>query len=589
MITLFAAVPVWVVDLGVTDGGFLSGGDTLQWEWGTPSSGPVTYGALWGTNLEGPYLHDTTDWLQITLPDLSGVETPSLLLDHWYAVRSGDSALLQIDAGSGFTSAIPAGGYPSEGGFVGESLTFVEDTWDLSGLDGSPTVRLVLSADASSADDGWFVRTLSIWDGDIVTPTLSAISMPSDTQDLDGPYFVEVQAVDDRTISTIDLWIDDGTGAVSIPMSATGLDIYRAEIPQVPLGGSLSYWIEASDGENTARLPSSGAQLFRVFLAAPSDLAAILPEGRGVASSVALTWEPPDSPHPVLEYEIYRELLPDPVAIVSAPPATVDLSGGEPLEFYVVARYSDADGARGDPSETLSLDIEVPELHLEPEVAYQGDELYLRITGSSLYLLQSEATLDLGSDVEVISLDVRDVSAMTALVRISEDAQTGPTSAVIGTSVGELSFPDRFTVRSGSEAPRIDRITPPSLRQGETRFVEIESTVPFAAIPSVATDDDLIVTSTLSVEGDILRFDLAAAPRAHVGPHTLSIDDGERLYTVEIEVEEYKAQVKDGCAHTPPARGWVALAALSLLSARRRGDQGGVASARTAPSSSRSS
>ena len=98
----WAAQPIWVLDLGASDGRLLSGGETGQWAWGQPTVGPVTYGNLWGTNLNGPYLHDTTDWLQVTLPDLSGLSAPTLVLTHWYAVRAGDSALLQLDSGSGF-------------------------------------------------------------------------------------------------------------------------------------------------------------------------------------------------------------------------------------------------------------------------------------------------------------------------------------------------------------------------------------------------------------------------------------------------------------------------------------------------------
>jgi hypothetical protein len=555
---VFAAVPVWVIDLGVTDGDFVSGGETGQWGWGVPSTGPTAYGTLWGTNLSGNYLHDTTDWLEVPLPDLSGVAEPTLLLEHWYAVRPGDSALVELDG----VVVEPAGGYPDALGFVGTSGAMVEHVWDLEGQGDSPTVRLLFAADAAQADAGWFLKTVSVWDGDLVVPTIVGVTEPQDTQLLDVPYLVEVDVTDDRELSAVNLWIDDGSALSVLPMAGDGAR-YSAFIPAEPPGTTISWWVEASDGENTALYPPDSVRSFRVYLAAPTGLVATPPEGRPVATSVELDWQPPDTPHPVLGYQVRREDVLIPVATVEGPPVEIGLEGDAPQRFFVTATYEE--GA-GDPSEILELDIEVPALQLvEPEVAYQGEELYVRLQGQSLYLLQSEATLALGPDIEVLTLEVRDANTATARVRVSESAAPGPVDLVLG----EFVFEDRFVVRDGADAPHIARLEPASLLQAETLLVEIESTELFAAIPSIGTDDELLVTSAVSVEGKVARFELTAAPRATPGPHTLSIDDGERLYTVDIEVTEVRAQVGGGCGcnQTAPLQG---ITALSLLLCLRR-------------------
>jgi hypothetical protein len=552
---LLAAVPVWVVDLGVTDGGFVSGGETGQWGWGVPSTGPTTYGTLWGTNLSGNYLHDTTDWLELALPDLSEVAEPTLVLEHWYAVRQGDSALVELEG----VVVDPAGGYPDALGFVGTSGGMVEHVWALEPGSGS-TLRLLFVADAAQADAGWFLKTVSVWDGDLVVPTIVPVTEPVDTQLLSEPYLVEVDITDDRGLSSVDLWVNDGGALEVLPMSGSGAR-YSASIPAEPPGTTISWWIEASDGENTALYPAEGTGEFRVYLAAPTGLVADLPEGRPVATSVELDWLPPDTPHPVLGYQVRREDVLIPVATVDGPPVEIPLEGDSPQRFYVTATY--AEGA-GDPSEILELDIEVPTLQLvEPEVAYQGEELYVRLQGQALFLLQSEATLSLGPEIEVLTLEVRDANTATARVRVSETAAPGPVDLVLG----EFLFEDRFTIRNGADAPHLSRIEPGSLTQGETQLIEIEATELFAAVPTIGTDEELLVTSAVSVEGSVARFELAAAPRATPGPHTLSVDDGERLYTVDIEVDEARAQVQGGCgcAQTSSLRGFTGLGLLLCL------------------------
>lgn len=578
MIVTFAAVPIWVVDLGTSDGGFLSGGETAQWEWGQPSVGPTTYGPMWGTNLDGPYLHDTTDWLQIQLPDLSAIASPTLLIEHWYEVRDGDSALLQIDAGSGFITLDPATGYPAPLGFVGSSVVMVEDVFDLSGQGNAPVVRLVLSADAAQADAGWFVQTVSVWDGDLVVPSITAVTMPIDTQDFENPYTVEVDITEDRLVSSVDLWFDDGSGPVSIAMSPegslgpSGSGRYQAAIPQSPVGTTLTYWVEATDGDNVGRYPEVGTRSFRVFLAAPTHLSALAVGDRPVATSAVLSWDPPESPHPVIGYEVRREDTAFPVAAVDTPPAIVSLGGEAPQRFTVSALYGDVGGALGDPSEVLELDIEVPELSLDPPIAYQGEELYIKIVGQSLYLLQSTAIVSLGPDIDLLDLDVRDTNMATARVKIGMDAATGTVDLVLGSSAGTLVFPDRFTILSGDDAPRIERIDPAFIRQGEERWFEVEATELFAALPAIGTDDDMVVTSAVAVEGQVARFELAVAARARLGAHTLSIDDGDRLYTVELQVDEAVAHVQHGCASipTPRAPSWLAGLMCAAIRSRRR-------------------
>jgi hypothetical protein len=312
---------------------------------------------------------------------------------------------------------------------------------------------------------------VELWDGDILAPTVAVASPPADTQDLQGPYPVLADVTDDRAVSAVTLWYAvDGGAAVALPMTGTP---FAAQIPGQPPNSEVRLWVEATDGQNLGRWPEMGESTFRVFLAAPSGLTAV-GGGRTVADEVTLMWAPPVSPHPVQRYQVHREGTVLPIAVVDDTVATVPLLADQPQTYWVDAEY---DAGVGDPSEPLALSWEVPVLdEVEPSVGYQGDELFVQLAASSLYLLQGTSTVDFGPGIEVLDLDVRDATFATAHLAIARDAATGGADVTIDGPVGRFVFPSRFGVRDGSDAPRTAASTPPP-SAGEAETVELESTL----------------------------------------------------------------------------------------------------------------
>ena len=289
-----------------------------------------------------------------------------------------------------------------------------------------------------------------------------------------------------------------------------------------------------------------------MYLAAPTGLQAV-DDGRRVADSVELTWLPPVSPHPVDGYRVLREGTVIPIAIVSEPSAVVSLQADQAQEFYVVAQY---DAGVGDPSDPVQLDYEVPTLDpVEPKIGYQGEELFVDVGGQSLYLLQGQSSVDLGPDIEVLDLDVRDVARAVVHVQIAADAAIGPVDLTVDGPMGRFVFNAAFDVRNGADAPSIRDLTPKAIGQGEEATLTLDATVDFAAPPAIGTDEDLLVTGPVEVDGHTVTVPIAASTRARVGLHTLTIDDGERLYTADLQVDERLSHLKNGCCSTFPCAG----------------------------------
>jgi hypothetical protein len=174
--------------------------------------------------------------------------------------------------------------------------------------------------------------------------------------------------------------------------------------------------------------------------------------------------------------------------------------------------------------------------------------------------------------VDVEQVEVIDVETLQARIAISPAAREGTVPITVGGTMGRFTFRDAFSIRDGADAPRIRRIAPDALRQGDEVRIEIEATVPFAAVPTVTSDEDLVVLSDVTVDDRFAWFVLTADTRARLGPHTLEIDDGARPYTVDIEVDEYQAPVQKGCAHGVPGLtfGPAGLGLLALAARRRR-------------------
>jgi hypothetical protein len=564
------ALLLWAVDLGQGDGGFVSGGDTAQWRWGEVIAGPVSTGPVWGTNLEGPYLHDAEDWVEIELPDLSAAEQPSLVLTHWYAVREGDIAVAELDEGDGtFVRIDPAYGYPSPGGFVGQSLAYDDVVFDLATTAAAPKVRLTLRSDLGLSDLGWYLSDLELWDGDIVAPSLTVLAPPVDTQDLDGPYVVQAQVLENRGSADTTLWysVNDGPAAA---VSMLGSPTASAVIPGQPPDTTVDLWVESTDGQNLSRWPASGEHTFRVFLAAPGDPTAAVGEDHVVATQVALSWTPPDSPHPVTSYRVVHEGSTVPIVETTDTGVTVPLSADVNQRFQVLAEY---DVGLSDPSAVLELDIEVPVLGgVDPSVVYPGTEVLIRLTGRSLYLVDGATTIALGEDLEVLSVDVVDVNEAVVSAHVVHGVFPGPRDVTVAGPRGTFVFPDALTVGHPEDLLRVDSVEPAELVQGTTTEVEIVANVPFGSDVRLSVDPDLAVVGVPIVDEERLTVRLQVEPAALLGPHWVAVDDGQGLAVAVVEVVEARSTLRTGCSSAGSVHPIAAIGALPwvLLAVRRR-------------------
>ncbi|MBX2796187.1 MAG: fibronectin type III domain-containing protein [Myxococcales bacterium] len=565
---------ITVFDLSASDHGLVSAGDTAQWEWADPGVGPVGLGHAWGTNPDGPTLHDTVDTLEVPLPSLVGLDRPVVKVRHFYDLGLGDVGRVEVDDGSGWTMLQPLSGTPDPAGFVGASNGYVEHAFDLSGLGSDPGFRFVFQADTLLAGDGWYVQRLELWDGDVVGPEVTGLVIPEDTQDLVGPYPLSVAATDDVGVTEVTLrWSTEGGPLVEVPMVPGSGAEWRAAIPAQSKNTVVSWSVLASDGTHHTLWPEVD-DTFRVYLAAPTNVAG--PDGpHQVAQSALLDWTEPDSPEEVTHYQVFQAGVVS-TMLVSAPPATVTLLPGAEQTFSVAAVYGKL--GPGDRSEPVTMDVEVPQLlSMIPSRAHQGESVYVRLEGQSLYLQQGRTRLNLGPGISVASLDVYNAHAAVARIDVGANAATGSRDVEVDGTRAPFEFSNRFEVLPGDQAPSIVEVTPASVTQGQQVEISVVSTVDFAAAPTISTGDDLLVSGRIQALGERASFGLAASSTARVGTHSLVLDDGRRRLVVDVEVTEFKVPPRSSCATVPGPAGVLSWLLVALLLRGRETDDGDVA------------
>lgn len=563
MIPLLATALVFGVDFTVVPGAATGSGDTEQWAWGVGASVPSDVPAAWGTNLDDRYLNDATDVLDIALGSTDGLARPVVHLRHQYDIRAGDLGTLWVLGNTGWRPVSPIYGYPPGDGFVGTSDGWEDVFVDLTGIEGASTLRLQLESDLALAGDGWFLRELRLYDGDPVPPRITPTVVPIDTQDLDGPYVIEAVVDDDVEVERVTMfWREEGGDEVAAQLSAPVDGVFRFTVPGQDPDTRIGWRLEASDGEQTTPWPPTGEATFRVFLAAPLD-PSVEVDGRPVAQSVELRWLPPDSPHPVSAYVVasLADLHGD--ILVSEPAATVPVFPHGADAWEVRAVFGDD---LGDPSVPVVADVEVPRLtEITPAVVFQGERRWLSLAGSGLYLHGGTSSLEVDG-LAVEALDVLDAHSARARVQVMDDATPGPRQVRLVGAQGSFVFSDAFTIAAGDAAPRILSVEPSTLMQGRTATLQVVASQAFAAHVTVDPGPSVLLTSDVLVERERATFEIAASADAAAGVHTLVLDDGERLWTVDLVIERYRAQNPTSCAHGLPG-GWVFL---GLLLLRRR-------------------
>lgn len=565
-----AADLLWSADLAGDDGDLISYGQTGQWEWGDATTGPkggYDGGACWATQLAGWYLNDSEDHLELPELPLSGAVRPVLALQHWYRFQDGDLGCIEVEQGGAWIEIAPIYGYPVDGGYDGVSDDWLPAWVDLGGLVQGESLRFTIRADGAGADLGWYLDEIALWDGDVVPPRVEIEACLEDSEDLDGDYVVQAAIRDNVELNTVLLaYSVDGGTEHRIPMSLSGGDTFEAGIPGQDAGTTVSYLIEASDGENTTVAPEIPCS-FEVRLPAPTQLQG--PDGVVYGDTAFLSWEPPESSHTVLGYRVYRddhlqlelELTQDDLEVVT----------GEQT-FEVSALYAEGEGSR---SEALVVRAAVPALlGLEPDEGYQGDNLRLRLEGEYLLMAQDDLLLDLGEGVQVTGYDVRDVDLAFVTIAVAASATAGLRDLSVTSGDYELIVADAFEILPGSERPQLTGLEPDSVRQGDETELVISASQPFADQPSVWLGESVLVESVSLLEDDTLEVSIVVPYDTPLGLHALEVDDGVRIFSgPQLQVRDYIAPVDpDGnCSSVPGRAGWtMLLAGLLAVVARRR-------------------
>jgi len=575
MIALFALMPVAVWDFGTDAQGLLAEGDTLQWAWsGAPEEGPG--GPSWGTNPDGQYLHDADDSVVLVLPSLAGLTSPTLLVDHSFDVAMGDQALVEIDDGKGWVSLAPAGGYPHPDGFVGSSGGWVRHAFELAGLGDDLRVRFRLVADDSLADDGWYLQRLELFDGDVSAPTIRPTVVPADNQGVgDAQSFLlqidDTVAVEQPTLS----WFTDvdptvrETAMVRTDGPSGQGGSYAAEVPGLPADTVVHWFVTASDGTQLARYPAEGEESFRVFLAAPTALDFVT-EAPRVATEVSVAWEPPTSPHGVVGYELWHD---DELAHTTTDTrATVPLDPGRAPLLSVRADYGEL--GVGDASVPLFLDLEVPQLtSVSPSEVFAGSTTWIGLSVQGLYLLDGDVEVALGEGVAVETIRVLDTETAQLLVTVDDEAEVGARDLTVAAPHVVADFPDAFVIGDRADAPRILSVDPSSLVQGQEATLTVRASEAFGEPVVAVGDDGLVVTrgpQPDTADPGTLTLTVAAQRSAPLGQHELLLDDGRQLWTVPVDITEYRVPPAKNCAVGAPGLGpWWAALMITLVLRRR--------------------
>jgi hypothetical protein len=503
--------------------------------------------------------------LELPVLNLGGLTRPVLVFRHWISAQSGDFGVFEVDSGGGFDVLEPIYGYPDTDGFSG-SRDWSDVGLDLSGLGDSPRVRLVFSSGTALAAEGWYLASVGVYDGDVVPPELSTLAIPEDTQELAAPYAVSLLALDDVAVTEVAVTYSVNGGVEQVtPGVDDGAGVWVASIPPQMPDSDVAWYATGSDGLQARRLPATGTFDFRVFLAAPESFRGP-DDGRTVATEVTLDWDPPQSPHPVLSYVISSGGQETEVTGLTA---TMPVEPDGARVWTVRANY---DVGLGDASEPLTLDVEVPQLErVDPEAAFQGDTVRVSLQGLSLYLFQAVSSVDFGPDIVVRDLVVSDVNTVSAVLEISRTADVGLRDVTILGTQGLFSFEDAIEVRDGNDAPRVVSTEPATGIQGDDLTVRVTVSEPYGGPVTVVETEDIFVTRAV-VEGDVATLDLVIHNSARLGTHTLVLDDGMRLWTTGIEVDERVFQSSTsclGCATTGSARAYWALILLALVRRRR--------------------
>ncbi len=555
-------------DLEDDDGGLVGSGSPGQWAWGEVVAGPGTAFSgtrAWATVLDGPYLNNALDQLALPSVDTASLANPMLLWWQWVDTEPGDSLWLEQKIAGVWTRVDPVYGYPDATGFTGANLSWQKVTLDLAGATDLSQVRFVFSSNPSVAASGVVVDDVSLWDGDIAAPLLTNLSVLSDTDDLDGPYLVSVDAQDNQGLTEVNLVYSlDGGQEVAETMANVGGARFEGAVPGQLHDTVVSYRVEAADAESFSLAPEGGDLSFRVRLPAPLDLAG--PTGVVHAAEALLTWSPPETQHPIEGYRVYRG---EALEVETGEPQAEVAVLGEGLDVFSVAALFAA--GEGDRTGELSLDgAGIALVGVDPMSVFQGETVRLQIQGRNLLFVQGDVDLNLGEGLEIQELEVFNVDRVQATVWVAEDAPTGLADVRIRSGELDELLPAGLLVLNGAQRPALVRVSPTLVRQSSEVELEIEATAAFDAQPAVDLGEGVYVETVVATGQSRIRTRVIVAFDAPLGEHEVRLDDGVRVFRgVTLRIAD-QAVPTGRCHQGPPATPMALWFVLAGIWARRR-------------------
>jgi hypothetical protein len=548
LLTTLALSPVQTWGLENDDGGFVSTGDTNQWEWGPVESGPYSShdgSNAWGTVLDGDYLNDSVDMLTLPPLTLSDLERPVLSFSHWIDIdEEGDIGTIETETAEGWASIDPIYGYPDGSGFRGLSGEWETVYFDLTGIDDLSQLRLRFSSDEIVARSGWFVDDFQVWDGDPTPPLITLLTESSDTEDLTlGPEII-AEIIDDVEVIDAQLVWQTGEGlSGSEPMAPDGSGVWAGALPAFEPDTTVQWEVRAYDSENQS---ISDSQSYRVYLPPPQEPS--LPDYRMIATEFEITWSAPESIHPVVRYRVYRDDSLE--SETEALSVTVDALDSQD-SFTIRALFDTPIGDReGDPTEALQAEVSIPRiLSIQPDHAWAGDQVRLEIQGEYLLLSQGDISLDLGSSVEVREVDIQDVDTARFTVAISDDTSAGSLDLTLVSGALQLVQPDAFEILADSDRPTLLSVEPDALEQGDRATICILLNTPLEGADLQLDLGEGVYVESRESQDTRVWADLGIALDAPVGLHPVLLDDGVRIREgLDLRIRDRRSEVQAICS-----------------------------------------
>ncbi len=605
------AVRVYLFD--DSSGGFRRVDDPLAvWQWGLPAGDDVaaSLGNVWATELDQHYLPATSSVIRSPTFSLSAYPGATMAIEHYYDIDPngtctlsdgtelggvcGDGGFLRLLDGDGALHPLtPDEGYNAQvmyddkitAAFSGKSDTWITSYFDLQGLTGdNVALELVFVSNDARWANGWFVSSVTFFDGDVIPPEVSVVVRPVDTSNVIGPYSVVAVASDNREVQKVTLYYSAGGGQTqATDMVANVGGRWEASIPGQDTGTEVRYYVEATDiNGNTMSYPvdaPGGTWLsFRVRLPPPRALDFVPSPPPSLALNLTLQWLPPQElgdegyaqeGQYLIDYQVIHTIFDEAGTVVGSSvvedqdgddtdlTAIVEAAGKPYTDQYQVrARYQveDEEGnttmALGDLSDPVSHALYVPHIQeIIPSAEYRGESTTLHVISAYTTFVDGDVELDLGRGIQVSNLVVESVTRCTATITLADDVPVGYRAVTIRTGDYDLTYQPGLEVIDQALQPAITRVEPDYVRVREKKQIKFTgaNTDFIDESPSVDFWDDIQVLSLEVLSDTEFIVEIEATVGAAVGERAVRVISGSETFEVAFWVEPEEPVTTSPC------------------------------------------